>query len=172
GYVQLHANERGTPRPSNDDPIHLESVPTFEFEKLAWVLTTPIFRDEDFSIPTFEAILKLATMWGFNDVRTYAIKVVLKNTGSAIQIRLGLAYGVHEWLMPAYINLVTRVEPLTQEEAQDTGLCITVTLARLRDQIQRCRYKETNRKFSRTLHLFSMNSFNSEVQKEICDSDL
>ncbi|KAG8993475.1 hypothetical protein FRB94_010738 [Tulasnella sp. JGI-2019a] len=58
-------------------PLQILGVTVFEFEQLARLLITPfssIIRP--FRVNESEAILRLSTMWDFEDLRQYAIKTI------------------------------------------------------------------------------------------------
>lgn len=77
-------------------------------------------------------------MWEFERIRKYAVDAINKHQreiNPATLVRLGLTYDFKYWVLPAYGQLIMREESISEEEAEELGLCATMTLLRLRDGI-------------------------------------
>ena len=73
-------------------------------------------------------------MWGFDDVRNFAIKTMAKLDIELVEkARLASKYEVNEWYEDAYFDIAKRPKPLSLEEAQKLGLEFVTRLARVRE---------------------------------------
>lgn len=142
-----------------------------------------IFEQECFTIRGFEAILRLSTMWEFDAVREYAIRTITTwrdEVSPATLIRLGLAYGVSDWLVPAYTQLCRRSMSISLEEGLELGMRVTVGLGKLREFIRCCTYfqSKVETRFHgqgvcvQTAHSMTPDSFREYVEKQVRNSDL
>ncbi|KAF7309198.1 BTB domain-containing protein [Mycena kentingensis (nom. inval.)] len=122
---------------SDENPIRLEGVTVVEFESLLKVIF-PIKASEnaqdDLSNEDWVAILKLATMWRFLEIRQTAIRVLDERSMPLVrQVVLGKAYDVPTWLRAGYLGLLRRGTKLTPDEAQRIGWASAFTIAHLRE---------------------------------------
>jgi hypothetical protein len=80
------------------------------------------------------SVLKLATMWDFEDIRNEAInRVALMTRDPVEKIVLARTYHVEQWLVPALNDLVRRTEPLSLEEAVKLGWDYTLKIGQVRE---------------------------------------
>ncbi|KAG8967805.1 hypothetical protein FRC05_001901 [Tulasnella sp. 425] len=113
---------------SDEDPIALGSITTFEMESFVDVLDARIFDKEGKrEWKQLAAALHLSTMWEFEQVRARLIKdmsLIIDNGGidPLDRIEVSIQCRVSDWLYPAYQELCDRTEPLTTEEAKRLGM--------------------------------------------------
>ncbi|KAG8993470.1 hypothetical protein FRB94_010733 [Tulasnella sp. JGI-2019a] len=168
---------------SEERPINLGGISAYEFEQLAWVLNTGIFEEEIFTIQSFEAILRLSTMWEFDAVRDYAIRIITTHkdeVSAATLIRLALSFGVSDWLIPAYTQLCIRTSSISLEEGLELGMRVTVGLGKLREFIRCCSYSSSKieTRFhgqggcGHVAHFMTPDAFREYVEKQVQCSDL
>jgi hypothetical protein len=68
------------------------------------------------------SVLKLSTMWAFDEIREKAIAELSKtNMDTVDKVVLGRSFSVGIWLLEGYFTLVTREAGLTSTEAKRLG---------------------------------------------------
>lgn len=81
------------------------------------------------------SVLKLATQWQFDDVRTKAIGVLGQEKDVIRKITLGRQYTISSWLVAAYVELAGRYNSesklLTVEEEKVLGDATVVKLLKI-----------------------------------------
>ncbi|KAG8927849.1 hypothetical protein FRC02_007713, partial [Tulasnella sp. 418] len=129
---------------TDDNPIQLHGVTTFEMDSVLHVLDSKV-PSRDASIPSmnaerWQAVLRLATMWDFAQLRSFAIQAIedLK-LGPVKMIVLAWESEVEKWLKPSYVELCTRTTPLTADEGKVLGLDLVIQLARIRETLRDAR---------------------------------
>jgi|ERR1700676_2442696 hypothetical protein len=80
------------------------------------------------------SVLKLSTMWSFDDLRDLAILNMSQLSIDPIE-RAALAkeYSIDEWLLPALNELAQREEPIGIEEARRLGWETALQIAAVRE---------------------------------------
>jgi hypothetical protein len=124
------------PKGSSDySPWPLPGVNPVDFSRFLWV-----FYNQKYSI--FEAngdewisILKLSCEWGFDEVRGFALRQLeTKYQEPLDKIQLYHTYKIDKILLiPSYIAMALRPEPLTLAEGKLLGLETALALARARE---------------------------------------
>lgn len=93
------------------------------------------------------SVLKLSTMWEFQETRKLAIQTLSSGIDLTTKILLGKQYKVGEWLFAAYEGLAKRTEPISLDEAERLGLETAIRLYQIREEgaaeIPRKRTKRT-----------------------------
>ncbi|KAG9000047.1 hypothetical protein FRB94_005676 [Tulasnella sp. JGI-2019a] len=110
----------------------------FELESLLTVLDTPDTRD--LGVNQWEAVLHLATKWGFAATRDHAITVFdtqFKEQNPFSRLELALTCKVAKWFKPVYRQLCERTSSLTLDEAERLGIQRYVAITRIREEIHR-----------------------------------
>ena len=80
-------------------------------------------------------MLDIAQMWGFDDVRKFAIANLSKQNIEIVEkAYLAQKYEVKEWYEDAFFDLANRKEPLTVKEARKLGVDLVAKLAIAREQ--------------------------------------
>ncbi|KAJ8082100.1 hypothetical protein PM082_007946 [Marasmius tenuissimus] len=133
---------------TDDRPIVLPSITCNEFIALLNRIYKGSFsRSKAHSKPSLQEytdLLSIATRYECSQVRRKAIQGIERHEPDATKkIVLAQKYNVEEWLMPAYIHLCKRDEPLTRAEAQEIGLDKAIMIAAAREKI---RFSEESRK--------------------------
>ncbi|KAF8596241.1 hypothetical protein BDV93DRAFT_528178 [Ceratobasidium sp. AG-I] len=97
----------------------------------------------EFDQLTLASALRIATLYDYPTLRTYAIQHLEKTPLSAVErIRLAREFVLPSWEEPAYVELCNREEALTKEEASVLGMDAFVHVAKIREKEQRRRGKE------------------------------
>ncbi|KAF8596248.1 hypothetical protein BDV93DRAFT_528186 [Ceratobasidium sp. AG-I] len=96
----------------------------------------------EFDPSTLISALRIATIYDYPSLRTFAIRHLEKASLSAVD-RIGLAreFGLPSWEEPAYVELCNRDEAITKQEARVLGLDAFVHVAKIREKEQRRRGK-------------------------------
>lgn len=96
-------------------------------------------NDEKLGLASWKALLSIATRFQFDKIRARAIAEL--NAGdpalNAVEkIVLANKHSVTDWLSPAYCELCSRLEPLSDQEALKLGTVTTAKLARAREKLR------------------------------------
>jgi len=122
---------------SDAHPIIRNDVTAVDFARLLWVF----YNDDytyDATIDVWSSILRVAHNWGFDKVKSLAIREMEKTTMSPVD-KAVLARDCdvgNDWLATAYAELGARDAPLTKEEGQRLGLYSVIQLAEVREKIR------------------------------------
>lgn len=123
---------------SDEHPIVLIGITSFEIDSLLEVLNAPLIGGElVFTYEQWTAALHLATMWAFEDVRSYVINKLdaqLKTTNLFERIRIADKCRVEKWLHSAYKALCDREEPLSAAEGEFLGFQRMAAICRIREK--------------------------------------
>ncbi|KAG8998999.1 hypothetical protein FRB90_012181 [Tulasnella sp. 427] len=100
---------------------NLEGVTPFDFDSLLAGLRPKLGREIPYE--RLCPLLVLATDWGFESIRNYAIAALSKHSDPPVpRILLARRAKVSQWLLDAYVTLSTRITPLTKFEANALGM--------------------------------------------------
>lgn len=91
------------------------------------------------SMASWSEALHLSTMWRFDKARQYCIDQINKNCRNqdlVQRVRLALMCDVDEWLVPAYMRLCVRPEPITAREMNLLGPDRVAALCAIRELIR------------------------------------
>ncbi|KDN49515.1 hypothetical protein RSAG8_02217, partial [Rhizoctonia solani AG-8 WAC10335] len=89
-----------------------------------------------FDTPVLISALRIATAYGFDGMRTFAIRRLEKVSLGAIQrIQLAREFGLPSWEAPACKELSERENAITEEEAQVLGFATFSKLAQAREDV-------------------------------------
>jgi hypothetical protein len=91
----------------------------------------PLMRQEHWT-----SILRVAHRFGFASQRKFAIKQLLALTSPIDRIVLAHEFGVNEWLKPAYVEVSTAREFVSDADIDRLGLDVFKKLARVRDRLK------------------------------------
>jgi len=87
------------------------------------------------NLAEWSAVLHLSTMWAFDKVRDLAIDQIDGLTQPAMdRLDLAMKCQVSKWLEPAYVELCTREELLTLEDAERLGIRRFCALSQIREK--------------------------------------
>ncbi|ESK97223.1 hypothetical protein Moror_17879 [Moniliophthora roreri MCA 2997] len=126
---------------TDDNPIRLEGVKCLDFERFARALcptenpllqqTSERTRDE------WMSILRLSTMWDFQEMRWIAIgKLETFHMTPLEKVLLGREFAVSDWQWDGYVDLITRPNAPTMEEASKIGYADSIQLFQIRESMR------------------------------------
>jgi len=124
---------------TEDKPFVLHGISEVDFESLSKVMYPPPLTLTSLKLTRQEwiSVLKLSTMWEFTDIRGRAIQELgKKEMGMEAVEKIACArrFEVKEWFLDGCVELLKRVETITNEEAERLGLGTAVKLLRLREK--------------------------------------
>jgi len=120
---------------SDQKPLRLEGIKEDDFRQLLRVMYPRHAGQQDIMTSTeWTSVLKLSTMWSFEDLRDLAIQAMTDLPIDPIE-RAALAdeFNVEEWLLPALNELAQREEPISVEEARRLGWERALQIAAVRE---------------------------------------
>ncbi|TBU29227.1 hypothetical protein BD309DRAFT_989924 [Dichomitus squalens] len=123
---------------SNDDnPIKLEGVTEEEFRPLLWVMFRAGYGSARIlTQPQWTSVLRLATMWIFDDIRERAITELSRLvTSPAARIVLARRYNIPGWLEPALTTLAQQEQPLSAQDLEALGWETAAKLFQIRESV-------------------------------------
>lgn len=87
-------------------------------------------------INAWHDVLRLATEWEFASIRELAIERLRPIVSDIDKVVFGHAYEVDGWVMPGYMALVERENPITAEEGKRLGIEDMAAIAAAREEVQ------------------------------------
>ncbi|OBZ75083.1 hypothetical protein A0H81_05027 [Grifola frondosa] len=93
----------GVPDGSDDEhPLLLERISAEDFRCLLRIMFAPKYSDnQELSLDEWTAVLRLASMWQFTQIRDLVIDVLDQSISEPIsRIMLARKYSITEWLIP------------------------------------------------------------------------
>ncbi|KAG8684284.1 hypothetical protein FRC11_012328, partial [Ceratobasidium sp. 423] len=116
---------------STEKPIKMEGVSAQDFESLLTVLYANHQPEPNASliIPAF----RLANMWNFSELREYLMPLAEQVLNDASKIAFAREFHVQQWIVPAFVRLCHRKEPLDTDEAKMIGLEGVLLISRIRE---------------------------------------
>ncbi|KAF5387246.1 hypothetical protein D9757_006856 [Collybiopsis confluens] len=87
-------------------------------------------------IQGWTTILKVANVLNFKDIRKLAIQRLDRIAPPVDRIVLSRKYDVQRWVVPAFKELCTSIEPLTNEEGRKLGVEGLMVLTRMKQELQ------------------------------------
>ncbi|KAI0764417.1 hypothetical protein BD413DRAFT_482623 [Trametes elegans] len=124
------------PKGSSDaNPFPLDDVAADDFSKFLWVFYNPKYSIYDATLEDWTAILKLAFDWRFGEVKKLCSRELEKFIIAPVQkIELYQTYELDKKLLiPSYMALCVRAEPLSLKEGRQLGLETALLLATARE---------------------------------------
>ncbi|KAK0212349.1 hypothetical protein DFS33DRAFT_19484 [Desarmillaria ectypa] len=139
-FMSMLSMPQGNNKPegvSDDRPIKLLGISKVEFERLLQVLH-PIDAQKQPRLSTdgWLSVVKLSSLWRLADTRNIAISrltTLLWKIDPVDRVVLGRKYSVAQWLSSGFVDLVHRVELISQEEAEKIGLDTAHQIQRVRE---------------------------------------
>jgi len=97
-----------------------------------------VFQRETLSVDDWVSVLKLSTLWNFEEARQSAINNLpfTDLDHPVTRIELAMTYKVRQWFLPALQKLATHEHRLGTEDAQRLGLEFSLKVAELRGKVQ------------------------------------
>jgi hypothetical protein len=149
----LRLHNVGTEGGSDEKPVVLPHVKSGDFANFLWVFYNPyvfspvdpfrthiIFgsRTYDYSTGTIEqwmSILDLASRWNFKATRDLAIHMLEDLLEPVEKKKLWQIYGINkEWVLPAFVSVCMRQEPLSLQEGRIIGTDTAILMAQAREK--------------------------------------
>ncbi|KAG9010575.1 hypothetical protein FRB93_003843 [Tulasnella sp. JGI-2019a] len=120
---------------SEEEPIELDITTSQMDNLLSVLLARHIHSPPELTLSQWSEALGLATFWKLDAARNFVINNITQRFPDhlAEHIKLADAYGVSQWLQPAYAKICTRTDPPTEHEAIALGAKRLVTLWKIRD---------------------------------------
>ncbi|CUA75513.1 Plexin-A2 [Rhizoctonia solani] len=127
---------------STENPIKMEGVSAEDFESLLTVLyannqlSFPSHFSSHQPEPSASLIIpafRLANMWNFSELREYLMPLAEQVLNDASKIAFAREFHVQQWIVPAYVRLCHRKEPLDSDEAKMIGLEGLLLISRIRE---------------------------------------
>ncbi|KAI0672168.1 hypothetical protein C8Q78DRAFT_971769 [Trametes maxima] len=129
---------------SDESPLPLpENVTQGDFDCLLDFLYNGIYDPTAVSLTSWTTLLAVSTRLQCTKVRQYAIRELTARRGTLPTIDaivLARAYDVPAWLGPAYAELVRRLAPLSDEEAERLDARTVAQVARAREMLREEEY--------------------------------
>ncbi|RPD57424.1 hypothetical protein L227DRAFT_230802 [Lentinus tigrinus ALCF2SS1-6] len=124
------------PKGSSDaNPFPLDDVAADDFSKFLWVFYNPKYSIYDATLDDWVAILKLAFDWRFGEVKKLCTREIEKFEIAPVpKIELYQTYELDKKLLiPAFLYLCMRQEPLSLKEGRQIGLETALLVATARE---------------------------------------
>ncbi|CCM02988.1 uncharacterized protein FIBRA_05103 [Fibroporia radiculosa] len=120
---------------SDASPFTLDDVQAEDFARFLWVFYNPKYSIYDATVDDWSTILKLAFDWRFAEVKKLCCRELEKFVIPAVRkIELYQAYELDKRLLiPSYIAMTVRPEPLSLQEGRHLGLETVLLIARARE---------------------------------------
>ncbi|KDN37644.1 hypothetical protein RSAG8_10049, partial [Rhizoctonia solani AG-8 WAC10335] len=120
---------------SADHPIKLEGVSPSDFECLLTLLYARYCTQQrpHLAISLVLPAFRLAHMWNFKELRAYLIPLLEEWLNDVDKTFYAHEFNIQQWVVPAYIRLCSRTEPLNSEEAEKIGFKGAMLIFRLRE---------------------------------------
>ncbi|THG98442.1 hypothetical protein EW026_g3747 [Hermanssonia centrifuga] len=120
---------------SDAHPFPLDNVRELDFSRFLWVFYNPKYSIYDANVEEWTSILRLAYDWRFAEVKRLACRYLEKFEMDPVdKIELYQMYEVDKRLLiPSYISLVNRLEPLNIHEGRRLSLETALLLATARE---------------------------------------
>ncbi|TFY83748.1 hypothetical protein EWM64_g254 [Hericium alpestre] len=126
------------------EPFVLDDVKSAEFDALLCILYPLNFDECELkTVESFTAVLRLATKWSLSSIRKLAISRLEPIASPVDKVVLGRTYCVDAWLLPGFIAICQRHQPLTRDEGRRLGVDDAVLVACLRESVHVCSTKPT-----------------------------
>ncbi|EAU85421.2 hypothetical protein CC1G_07115 [Coprinopsis cinerea okayama7 len=113
--------------------IELVDVDCTDFENFLKALAprSPLLEEKpDLVQDEWISVLKLSTLWFFNDLRQVAIQALtILDIGPIRRINLARQYHIHEWLLSGYEELVARMSPIREDDVEEIGFRVALKLS-------------------------------------------
>ncbi|KAI6115849.1 hypothetical protein F5141DRAFT_1187318 [Pisolithus sp. B1] len=134
-------SEDGEDRPSTESNHYtLEDVKSEDFARFLWVFYNPKYSLYEAPLDVWLSILRLATRWGFNNVKELTVRELEKLEIECVdKISIYHEYNISKlYLIPSYITIVKRDKPLSFTEGVKLGM---ETVLRVADARERARQR-------------------------------
>lgn len=134
-------SEDGEDHGSNDSNHYtLDDVKSEDFARFLWVFYNPKYSLYEAHLDVWLSILRLATRWGFNNVKELTVRELEKLDIECVdKISIYHEHNISKlYLIPSYVTIVKRDKPLTFTEGVKLGM---ETVLRVADARERARQR-------------------------------
>ncbi|KZV75762.1 hypothetical protein PENSPDRAFT_570963, partial [Peniophora sp. CONT] len=104
-----------------DDSVRFDNIKGNELDAFLSILYPSHFSDSKgpsvTSVEDWSSVLRLSTLWSFEDIRSLAIDRLTVLAPSLDKLVLSRDYNILEWRIPAYVDLCLRDTMLSKLEA-------------------------------------------------------
>jgi len=115
--------------------VSLGNVECKDFEAFLSVLYPENFDEHDLSYEQWRSVLHLSALWGFDSLRSLALKSIDPPTAYD-RLLLARTYSVDHWITSALTALCKRAAPLSLDEAREMTVEDLVLVATVREHIR------------------------------------
>ncbi|KAM6502676.1 hypothetical protein JOM56_002653, partial [Amanita muscaria] len=117
-------------------PHTLEAVNTIDFDRLlACLYPRNLLVDEAETTEEWVSILKLASKWGFETLRSRAASKIERILTPVDMVVLGRQHDFPDIILPGYAALCQATTPLSSEEGRRLGVEDVVNIYRIRHEL-------------------------------------
>ncbi|KAH9006316.1 hypothetical protein EDB86DRAFT_2794656 [Lactarius hatsudake] len=126
---------RDPPGTSEANPVVLEDATSEAFADFLWVFYNHEYSIYNATLEKWQRILALAQKWGFIQVERLCVRELENLTIPAVEkIKIYQDFNLNpELLYDAYVELITRPEPLQMDEGMKLELLTSLKIARARE---------------------------------------
>jgi len=138
---------------TKDHPLSLSGISKTEFVSFLKLICPKHFsRREELSSMDWASILKLSTLWQFEEARQAAIeKLTPSESDDPIQtILLAKVHNVPQWYSSGLRSLAERKDPLTVDEVERLGLELSLKVTQMHGKVEGFKIAES--RFNQAIH--------------------
>ncbi|EIN06746.1 hypothetical protein PUNSTDRAFT_54142 [Punctularia strigosozonata HHB-11173 SS5] len=124
---------------SDTNPVILDDVSSEDFGRFVSVFYNPKYTLYDhMTVPEWTSVLRLAHYWQFREVKALSVRELQTHTIAPVEkISIYQTYNVDiQLLLPAFIALAVRPEPLAVDEGRQLGWETAMSLAKARELVR------------------------------------
>ncbi|KAL1712974.1 hypothetical protein EV715DRAFT_296559 [Schizophyllum commune] len=123
---------------SHAEVVRLAEVSSVDFECfLSMIYPTAIGEYDIHTVPEWTSVLRLATKWSFDRLRTLAMREIEPLADAVDKIVLAREFDFGDaWIMPALKEICAAPDWLDYEDAQRLGLRTVVEIGRAREKLR------------------------------------
>ncbi|KAL1712961.1 hypothetical protein EV715DRAFT_212622 [Schizophyllum commune] len=123
--------------------IYLKDVSRVDFDRfLSYMYPKSLGKCDVNTSEEWTSVLRLATKWGFTDLRAHALEKLESTAAPIDRILIAREFDLPKWLLPAFVDLCTAPEPPTLAVAEHLGLPALVNIGRIRETVIRAGGKQ------------------------------
>jgi len=136
---------------TDDDPIVLEGITSFDFKQLLkalysqtvlspWTSTIPnqVSSQLPVTLEEWTPVLRLSDQWNMTAVHQFAIeKMAVMSMDPVDRLALALEFDIKPWMMPALNALAQRPEPIVRRDIDKLRLDVVLQIVEVRESFHR-----------------------------------
>lgn len=124
---------------TKEKPFHVDGLSKHDFVAfLKIICPRNVFQPEDLSFEDWVSVLKLSTLWNFEEARKCAINNLpfTDFEHPVTRIELAMRYKVRQWYFPALQKLATQQYSFETQDVERLGLNFAMKVVELRGRVQ------------------------------------